>query len=84
MEVNFKLKEYTIIYIKIVMIYFWKEKEKNFKMENKNKIALLLEKYNNGTITEEETELLATLVDIDEFNNFADEIEKDLFNDYGE
>lgn len=53
-------------------------------MQHKEKIKELLEKYNNGTITEEETELLATLVDIDEFNNFADEIEKDLFNNYGE
>lgn len=42
-------------------------------MENKEKLKKLLKKYHLGTITEEEMELMSTIVDIESFNKLHDD-----------
>lgn len=47
-------------------------------MENKEKIKELLEKYQAGTITDEEMMLMSNLVDIEQFNQLHDDVDLSL------
>lgn len=53
-------------------------------MENKLRIEELLNLYNEGTITDEQTHELAVLTEIEQFNQFHDNVDKQIFNNYGE
>lgn len=47
-------------------------------MNNKERIKELLEKYQAGTITDEEMVLMSNLVDIETFNQFHDDVDLSL------